>query len=41
MPDRITANLPSSDFAKTEAFYARLSFAMRYRADGNAAGEVT
>ncbi|GLS86461.1 bleomycin resistance protein [Cypionkella aquatica] len=34
MADRITANLPSRDFTSTEAFYARLGFATRYRDDG-------
>lgn len=29
--DRITANLPSRDFAATEAFYARLGFDCTYR----------
>lgn len=31
--DRITANLPSRDFAATLAFYARLGFQERYRGD--------
>ena len=34
MADRITANLPSRDFAATEAFYARLGFRSRFRDDG-------
>jgi len=34
MADRITANLPSRDFLATEAFYARLGFASRFRDDG-------
>jgi len=34
MADRITANLPSRDFAATEAFYARLGFAPTFRDDG-------
>ena len=32
--DRITANLPSRDFAATAAFYAALGFAPTYRSDG-------
>ena len=32
--DRITANLPSRDFAATAAFYAALGFAPAYRSDG-------
>lgn len=31
MADRITANLPSRDFAATEAFYHRLGFATGFR----------
>lgn len=31
--DRITANLPSRDFAVTSAFYAALGFTERYRGD--------
>ena len=31
--DRITANLPSRDFAATAAFYAALGFAPAYRSD--------
>ena len=31
MTDRVTANLPSRDFAATAAFYARLGFAVGYR----------
>ena len=34
MADRITANLPSRDFAATEAFYARLGFTARFRDEG-------
>ena len=34
MADRITANLPSRDFAATEAFYARLGFRTNFRDDG-------
>lgn len=34
MADRITANLPSRDFAATEAFYHRLGFRTDYRSDG-------
>ncbi|MES2432550.1 MAG: bleomycin resistance protein [Pseudomonadota bacterium] len=34
MADRITANLPSSDFTATEAFYARLGFRTNFRDDG-------
>lgn len=34
MADRITANLPSRDFAATEAFYARFGFARAFRGDG-------
>lgn len=34
MSDRSTPNLPSRDFAATEAFYARLGFATDYRDDG-------
>lgn len=34
MSDRITANLPSRDFAATAAFYARLGFEVAYRDDG-------
>ena len=32
--NRITANLPSRDFGATEAFYARLGFATRFRDRG-------
>lgn len=32
--DRITANLPSRDFAATAAFYARLGFRQVYRSTG-------
>jgi hypothetical protein len=32
--DRITANLPSRNFAATVAFYAALGFAPAYRSDG-------
>jgi len=32
--DRITANLPSRDFAATEAFYAALGFTQGFRDDG-------
>ena len=31
MSDRITANLPSRDFAATIAFYGQLGFAVTYR----------
>jgi catechol 2,3-dioxygenase-like lactoylglutathione lyase family enzyme len=34
MTDRITANLPARDMAKTAAFYADLGFAEAYRSDG-------
>ncbi|MBL9057333.1 MAG: bleomycin resistance protein [Rhodobacteraceae bacterium] len=34
MADRITANLPSRDFAATEAFYNRLGFRTDFRDDG-------
>ncbi|AJE48262.1 bleomycin resistance protein [Celeribacter indicus] len=34
MSETITANLPSRDFARTEAFYARLGFETRFRDDG-------
>lgn len=34
MADRITANLPSRDFAATEAFYTRLGFRTTFRDDG-------
>jgi len=34
MTDRATANLPSRDFDKTEAFYARLGFSTRFKDDG-------
>lgn len=34
MADRITANLPSRDFAATSAFYGRLGFAEAYRDGG-------
>lgn len=33
MSDRTTPNLPSRDFVRTEAFYARLGFTSRYRDD--------
>lgn len=32
--DRITANLPSGDLDRTEAFYARLGFARAWRDEG-------
>jgi hypothetical protein len=32
--DRITANLPASDFGRTEAFYQRLGFATDFRDEG-------
>jgi catechol 2,3-dioxygenase-like lactoylglutathione lyase family enzyme len=32
--DRITANLPSRDFDRTEAFYGALGFERSYRGDG-------
>lgn len=32
--DRITANLPSRDFAKTEAFYAALGFTTEWKDEG-------
>lgn len=32
--DRITANLPSRDFDRTEAFYGALGFAAAFRDDG-------
>ncbi|WOI54828.1 bleomycin resistance protein [Parvularcula sp. LCG005] len=34
MADRITANLPSADFDRTEAFFAKLGFVRGYRDDG-------
>lgn len=34
MADRITANLPSRDFAATEASYTRLGFRTTFRDDG-------
>ena len=34
MSDRITANLPSRDFAATSAFYAKLGFSERFRDAG-------
>jgi catechol 2,3-dioxygenase-like lactoylglutathione lyase family enzyme len=34
MADRITANLPSRDFAATAAFYGRLGFAEEFRSAG-------
>lgn len=34
MADRITANLPSRDFAATEAFYHRLGFRTGFRGEG-------
>ncbi len=34
MADRITANLPSCNFAATEAFYNRLGFRTNFRDDG-------
>lgn len=34
MADRITANLPSRDFAATSAFYAALGFTETFRNDG-------
>jgi len=34
MADRITANLPSRDFAATEAFYHRLGFRTGFRNEG-------
>ncbi len=34
MSDRITANLPSRDFAATSAFYAALGFTERFRDEG-------
>ena len=34
MTDRITANLPSSDFGATADFYGRLGFAVNFRDDG-------
>jgi hypothetical protein len=34
MADRITANLPSRDFAQTALFYGRLGFARDYADDG-------
>lgn len=34
MASRITANLPSRDFAATVAFWGRLGFAPRYRDEG-------
>ncbi len=32
--DRITANLPSKDFGRTEAFYGRLGFRCAFRNEG-------
>ncbi|WP_460274697.1 VOC family protein [Celeribacter sp. ULVN23_4] len=34
MTEVITANLPASDFDKTEAFYTRLGFETRFRNEG-------
>ena len=34
MAERITANLPSADFSRTEDFYARMGFARVYRDTG-------
>jgi len=34
MADRITANLPSKDFASTAAFYGKLGFSEDFRNDG-------
>lgn len=34
MSEVITANLPASDFDRTEAFYTRLGFETRFRNDG-------
>lgn len=34
MADRTTPNLPSNDFAKTEAFYGALGFKARFKDDG-------
>ncbi|WP_225028821.1 bleomycin resistance protein [Xinfangfangia pollutisoli] len=34
MADRITANLPSRDFAATAAFYGKLGFVPAFRDDG-------
>jgi hypothetical protein len=34
MSDRTTPNLPSRDFVRTEAFYARLGFTCRFRDTG-------
>lgn len=34
MADRATANLPSRDLDKTEAFYAGLGFSTRFKDDG-------
>ena len=34
MADRVTANLPSADFDRTEAFYGKLGFERGYRDDG-------
>ncbi len=34
MPDFATPNLPSRDFAVTEAFYSQLGFECGYRSDG-------
>ena len=34
MPDVVTANMPSIDFDRTEAFYAKLGFKRDYRDEG-------
>lgn len=34
MTDRVTANLPSADFDRTEAFYGKLGFTRGYRDRG-------
>lgn len=34
MTDRVTANLPSRDFDKTEAFYQKLGFSTDFKDDG-------
>ena len=34
MTDRVTANLPSADFSRTEDFYGGLGFSRAYRDDG-------
>lgn len=34
MADRITANLPSADFDRTEDFYGKLGFKRGFRAEG-------